>query len=160
MALHQPSAALHLLVALLGLADPTVHRMLRLQRVASGNHVLLLLLPRRRRLRLVLDLWLEGQKANLRAFSVADPAPLRSRRAKGDAKRGARRTWMEASACSRSGQALSRFDASFVRPVIAGLHCMIYRLVPWPTLRFAKYKGDAGRQTASDEKLVSFSGSL
>jgi len=57
-------------------------------------------------------------------------------------------------------QALSRFDASFVRPVIAGLHCMIYRLVPWPTLRFAKYKGDAGRQTASDEKLVSFSGSL
>ena len=57
MALHQPSAALHLLVALLGLADPTVHRMLRLQRVASGNHVLLLLLPRRRRLRLVLDLY-------------------------------------------------------------------------------------------------------
>ena len=88
MALHQPSAALHLLVALLGLADPTVHRMLRLQRVASGNHVLLLLLPRRRRLRLVLDLWLEGQKANLRAFSVADPALLRSRRVKGDAKRG------------------------------------------------------------------------
>ena len=78
--------ALHLLVALLGLADPTVHRMLRLPRVASGHHVLLLLLARRRRL--ALGLWLEGQKANLRAFSVADPALLRSRRVKGDAKRG------------------------------------------------------------------------
>ena len=103
MALHQPSAALHLLVALLGLADPTVYRMLRLQRVASGNHVLLLLLPRRRRRRLVLDLWLEGQKANLRAFSVADPALLRSRRAKGRCKAWGRRTSMESSACSSSG---------------------------------------------------------
>ena len=66
---------------------------------------------------------------------------------------------MEASACSRSGQALSRFDASFVRPVIAGLHRMIYRLVPWPTLRFAKYKGDAGRRHQT-KKLASFSSSL